>query len=278
MTLEKRVFSILGELEGTVGMYFQDLGTGKTISINPNTEFSAASTIKIPLISLLLIQSKSGLINLKGQVEIDRANRVGGTGVIKELDRSFKPTILDLAKLAIIVSDNIATNQLIDIVGGPESVTEFCNKLGLNNTKLQRKMMDIEAMKSGRDNITTAGDMGYLLKLLANNQIDSEEVSGSVVNIMKGQQLRQKLPYLIPALEPDDPNVYSDKVENGTVVVAHKTGDLWKVQHDVGIFMLPEGRKYVLAVYTSNLKSDDEGIRAIAKLSKEVYDAMVCDN
>lgn len=272
--LEKKIFTILAQLEGTVGLYFEDLSTGKKISINSDTVFSAASTIKIPLIALLLKEAEEGLIDLNDPVEMDEVNRVGGAGVIKELDNNYKPTVMDLAKLAIILSDNAATNQLIDLVGGPDKVNEFCKEVGLNDTLLQRKMMDTKSLEMGRDNFTTANDMGKILKLLAEGKLYSKELSQSLVDIMKGQQLNQKLPYLIPALEPDEPEIYNNEVKEGTVVVAHKTGELYKTQHDVGIFYLPNNRKYVLAIYTANLSSDNDGIKVIANLSKAVYDGM----
>lgn len=272
--MEKKIFTILSELEGTVGLYFEDLNTGKKICINPDTSFSAASTIKIPLVSLLLKQAEEGLINLNDIVKMDEVNRVGGSGVIKELNINYKPTVMDLAKLTIILSDNAATNQLIDLVGGTDKVNEFCNSLGMQDTKLQRKMMDLKSLEMGKDNLTTPNDMGKILKLLANEEMYSKEASKTLVDIMKGQQLNQKLPYLIPALEPDDPGIYSDEVEEGNVVVAHKTGELFKAQHDVGIFYLPNNRKYILAIYTSDLSTDNDGVKIIANLSKAVYDNM----
>lgn len=272
--MEKNIFTILSELEGTVGLYFEDLNTGKKISINPETRFSAASTIKIPLVALLLKQAEEGLINLNETVEIDERNRVGGSGVIKELDHGYKPTVRDLAKLTIILSDNAATNQLIDLVGGADKVNEFCNDFGMSDTKLQRKMMDLKSLEMGRDNRTTPKDMGEFLKRLANEQMHSKDASNTLVDMMKAQQLNQKLPYLIPALEPDDPEIYSEKIEKGNVIVAHKTGELFKTQHDVGIFYLPNNRRYILAIYTSHLSTDNEGIKVIANLSKTVYDHM----
>ncbi|WFA10057.1 serine hydrolase [Tissierella sp. Yu-01] len=273
--LDKDIFSTLSDLDGIVGLYFEDLNSGKKITINADLEFSAASTIKIPLVTLLFKKAQKGEINLNEKVIIDESNRVGGSGIIKELDSDYTPTIIDLAKLAIVLSDNVATNQLIDIVGGADEVTNFCNDMNLKSTRLQRKMMDFESLKAGKDNYTTPSDMGYLLKLLANDEFKSEDVSKGVINIMKRQQLNQKLPYLIPALEPDDPNIDSNTIDQGTVVVAHKTGELDRVQHDVGVFLLPNGHKYILAIYTKNLSTDSEGIKAIANLSKVVYDCMV---
>lgn len=273
--LEERIFSILNKLEGQVGLYFEDLQDGEKITINAERVFPAASTIKIPLISLLLKKISKGVVGLDDVVSIDKNNRVAGTGIIKELNKNFKPTILDLATLSIVVSDNVATNQIIDLVGGPLEVTEFCYENGLLDTKLQRKMLDIEAMKEGRDNITTAKDMGKLLGKLVRHEFVSEDLSKALIDIMKSQQYRHKLPALLPAVESYDPSVCNDEILPGTVLIANKTGSLWKVQNDVGIFILPGNKTYVISMFTNKLSEDSEGIRTISEVSKAIYDEMV---
>ncbi len=272
MSLEQKIFSILSNIEGEIGLYFEDLTDGEDFTINPDKVFPAASTIKVPLVALILKKVEDGEFGFNDSIIISENNKVTGTGLIKDLDKSYKPTVLDLATLAIIISDNIATNQLIDMVGGVSNVTEFCEKLGLLNTKLQRKMLDIEAMKSGKDNITTAKDMGVLLKYLVKNQVVSKNVSQRLIGIMKRQQYRQKLPALIPAVSSYDPNVNSEEILPGTVVVANKTGDLWKVQNDVGIFFMPNNIVYVLSIFTKGLSDDSIGIRTISEISKIIYD------
>src|SRR5699024_5118544 len=132
----KNIFSILNDLKGTIGLYFANLNSGRKVCINSEAIFSAASTIKIPLVTLLLIQAEQGVVDLHTQVTVNKINRVGGAGVIKELDQRYQPTIMDLAKLTIVLSDNTATNQLIDIVGGMDKVNKFCNDIGMKNTKL----------------------------------------------------------------------------------------------------------------------------------------------
>ncbi|MBE6067457.1 MAG: serine hydrolase [Clostridium lundense] len=272
--LEQELYSILGTLEGEVGIYFEDIQTGEKISINPDRVFSAASTVKIPLVSLLFQKVNEGKIALSNAVEINEENRVGGTGIIKNLDKRYKPTVLDLATLAIIVSDNAATNQLVDLVGGLEEITGYCKSIGLTSTKFQRKMMDIKAKASGKDNLTTARDMGNILAKLVRNEIVSDNASKQIIDIMKSQQLRSKLPAYIPAIDTSDPADHHTEIEPGTVMVANKTGDLDRVQHDIGIFILPGNNYYVLAMFTSNLSSDSEGIRAIGEVSKAVYEEM----
>lgn len=272
--LEQKLYSILGTLEGEVGIYFEDIQTGENISINPDRVFSAASTVKIPLVSLLFQKANEGKINLNDIIELSEENRVGGTGILKNLDKRYKPTVLDLATLTIIVSDNAATNQLVDLVGGLEEITRYCESIGLTNTKFQRKMMDIKAKAAGKDNLTTARDMGNILVKLVRNEIVSANASKQIIDIMKSQQLRSKLPAYIPAIDTSDPADHHMKITPGTVMVANKTGDLDRVQHDIGIFILPGNNYYVLAMFTSNLSTDSEGIRAIGEVSKAVYEEM----
>ena len=272
--IKEKIADVINQLEGSVGLYFEDLDTGETITINESMSFPAASIIKIPLVSLVLKQASQGQLDLHAQITMADDNRVGGAGVITLLDKCFRPTVRDLALLAIVLSDNAATNQLIDLVGGVDAVKAHCSELGMLGTELQRKLMDYDAKEAGLDNITTPGDMGLILKLLAKGELYSQEVSQQLVDMLKAQQLNLKLPYFIPALEPDDPSVYNKKVSPGTVVVAHKTGEIDGAQHDVGIFYLPGDRKYVLAVLTSDLSSDKAGAYAIAKISEIIYDRM----
>ncbi len=274
MSINKKIFSIIRCLEGEIGLYFEDLQTGEKLTINSDNIFPAASTIKIPLVLFLFQIVEDGMLDLNDVVSISKDNRVMGTGIIKDLNENYKPTILDLATLCITVSDNIAANQIIDLVGGTSKVNEFCKKIGLSNTRLQRKMLDIEAIKAGKDNYTTAGDMGSLLRQLGKNKIVSKQVSERVIEIMKTQQFRQKLPALIPAVTSYDPNVHNKEVVPGTVVVANKTGDLRGVQNDVGIFIMPGNNIYILAILICSLAEDSQGIEAIAKISKVVYEEM----
>lgn len=272
--LEKRIKSILNEIEGEFGVYFEDIQDHSKIEINENLLFSAASTIKIPLVALVFKQYEEGNFNIYDEVTIKSENRVGGTGILKALNKNYKPTILDLVTLAIIVSDNTATNELIDLVGGFKKINEFNVSIGLNNTKFQRKMLDLEALKSGKDNLTTAKDLGMILSLIASGRCISKEASNMILQIMKTQQFRQKLPYLLPAITSYDDKATDEFPEEGKVIVANKTGDLWKVQHDVGIFILPKGQRYIISMYSQKLREDSEGIETISKISKIIYEEM----
>ncbi|HHY36864.1 MAG TPA: serine hydrolase [Firmicutes bacterium] len=233
MLPERQILELLGTLEGEVGLYLEDLATGETFTVNPDRVFPSASVIKIPILAALFALAEEGKVDLAGEITIKPENRVGGCGVLSELNPGLKPTVLDVATLMIIQSDNAATNELIDLVG-MDRVNGFAGELGLEQTRLQRKMMDSEAVKQGRDNFTSPRDIGRLLRLLVEGKVVSREASAKMLDIMKRQQLRNKL----PALLPED------------VIIAHKTGDLNRLEHDVGVFFLPE-HTYILAIFTN---------------------------
>lgn len=250
------ILSVLDCLEGEVGLYLEDVTVGDKLAVNPNQIFPSASIIKIPILAALFKAAAEGKVDLNAKTTLKAENRVGGGGVLTELSIKLRPTVLDLATLMIIVSDNAATNELIDLVG-MDQVNDLVRKLGLKQTVLQRKMMDRTAAKAGRDNFTSAQDMGLLLQLLAKGQVVNEEASTKIIDIMKKQQLRNKLPSQLPR----------------EVIVAHKTGDLDFLEHDVGIFFLPE-RTYILAILTDKLSSNAAGAQAIADVSRIVYETL----
>lgn len=269
----RAIFELLSELEGSVGLFIQDLDSGETLEIDPERVFPSASVIKIPMLALLLRDVQQGRVDWTARRRIDPANRVGGTGILCELNPDYEPTVEELATLMIVLSDNIATNEIMDIVG-IERVNEFCRELGCPNTRLMRKMLDFEAIKKGYNNYMCAGETGRLLVRIANEEFVNAEASRTIMRIMERQQCRNKLPALLPTI----PNYASEEVkrniQDGSVLVANKTGELVGIQHDVGIFTLPGNRRYVMAVFTGDLASDAAGIQTIAKLSRIVYDAL----
>lgn len=269
----KEFCKIVSDLDGNCGLYVEDMETGDIFTINAEKVFPAASIIKIPLLAALLADVEAGRISLDDKIPLSKKDWVSGTGIIKYLDDQYVPTVRDLATLMIIVSDNLATNKLISLVT-MERVNELCNHYGLKHTKLQRKMLDTEATRKGLDNFTSAGDMCLLLKMLVQGKIVSAQASETIINTMKKQQYRSKLCALIPAVPTYADFSVNDPIPENRVVVANKTGGLPLTEHDVGIFILPGDKKYIIAMLTNQLKADSYGIEAIAKVSLAAYEAL----
>ena len=109
------------------------------------------------------------------------------------------PLLRDLAKLMIVLSDNIATNEIMDVIG-MERFNSFCREMGYQNITLMRKMMDFEAIQQGKNNYMCAGETGRLLSAISRGEFVNPEISQTIFDIMASQQCRNKLPALLPAV------------------------------------------------------------------------------
>ncbi len=267
---QQEIEQLLSGVNGTFGLYIEDLSSGEIFKHNPEHVFPAASVIKIPMLALLLRDVAEGRVEWEKPHPITPSNRVGGTGILCELDEYYQPTVATMAKLMIVLSDNTATNEIMDIIG-LDRFAAFCEEMGLNQTRLMRKMLDFEAIRQGKNNYISAQDAGNLLSRIAKGTFVSPEISQTIISIMEKQQCRNKLPALLPAVPSWASEEDRRNLKPNTVLVANKTGDLTNIQHDVGIFTLPGGRRYIIAAFSEKLSSDAAGIEAVAKLSQLVY-------
>ena len=246
------------DFDGTMCITVKDLASGDEFHINSDVVFPVASSIKIPLLIELFNKAKAGTMDLDEEVTIRDGDKVKGSGVLKEMgDGTVTLTTRDLATLMIIVSDNTATNMLIDTVG-MDDVNEMLRGLGLKETKLQRKMQDHQAISEGRDNFSTPSEFARLMERLYRHEgIDPWvcEETLSVLKKPKATPISRALPYEVEA--------------------ADKSGDMPGVRCDVGIVFVPE-RPYILSILTKDVPvSDVKKLRtdeAITKVSKMVYE------
>lgn len=271
---EKEIFKLLNNFSGRIGLVVQDLDTNLTFTLNKDLIFPAASTIKIPLLIYLLKKIEDGILDWNTPITIDEHNRVSGTGILCELDKEIKLSLRSLAILMITLSDNTATNQIIDLVNLEEFNLFLKNELNLKNTVMMRKMLDFDAIKKGKNNYTTANEMAKLLIDIANGKLISKWICDEILYIMSKQQSRNKLPAFIPAVPCWATEEDKKFLKNETVLVANKTGDLTGIQHDIGIFTLPDNRKYIIATLTKDLNTDSEGIILIGKISQLIYESL----
>ncbi len=258
MKLKERVQAVVDSTAGHVSFVLED-DYGQHLEMDGCTQKKAASLIKIPILLATFKQVEHGRLKLSDRFTINVESRVGGAGVIAQLDSETDFTLWDLLTLMITVSDNTATNKVIDILG-MDAVNEFCAKYGLSRTKLERKMMDFKAAAVGFENRTSARDMVACLKLLLNSRSDifTEESRQQMLVILQGQQLLDKLPFYM--------NLDSVKVAN-------KTGELPGVEHDCGIVTLGE-KKLMVAVLVDDLFTNSMGKRAIQEIGRLVEEYM----
>ena len=214
----------------------------------------SASTIKVLIMAEVMRQVEAGKLSLDDIVPVPDDAKLADSQI--GLLDAGEYTLRDLVTLMIIVSDNTATNVLIDLVGF-EPVNRLAAELGLKATALQRKMLDFAAAKAGRQNYTSAADMSRLFVLLGRRQLVSPEASDIMVGILKNQKDTQSFKRFLPE----------------ELVVAHKSGWLDNLEHEVGIFYLPDG-DYVLAVFTNDCTSNAAARDFIGHLTRAWYEAM----
>ena len=253
--LSNEIKEYLQNRKGDYGFYYRDLKSGKKIGYNENSIFPAASIIKIPIMIEFFRQSEAGLIDKDKLISLPVANRVGGAGILHELRDDIKMKLSELVLLMIILSDNTATNLVIDILG-IDNINKFLNKRDYKSC-LQRKMMDFTAQKEGKENYITAKEIGLILKDIYNNDFAkiSKDSCDEMLSIMTKQTIRDKLSFYIP--EDDWPKI------------ASKTGTLDKVEHDASIFNF-SNKKFVLVLLSKNLPTNAYGNITIAKTAKKI--------
>ncbi len=255
MGLKNQIEDLIGEATGNVGVSIKNLNTDEIININEERVFPSASTIKIVVMAEILKKVKEGKLHLNENITVLKAMKTGGDGILKELDSNHEFSLKEIMTLMIIISDNTAANLLID-TAGMEDVNEMAGQLGMKHTKLKRKMMDADAVRAGRENLTCAADMTNVLEKVYDGEVIDKEYSSIMMDILKRQQVKGRLDLYLP----DD------------TMIAHKTGDLDRLEHDVGIVFLPECR-YIISVLTNETPTNKDGREIIGKISRLVYDS-----
>ena len=252
---KKEIEKIISQVEGSVCINFYDLNKNNVFSVNGDKKVLSASMIKLLILAELMKKISENKFSLSDTIMIADSMKTGGDGVLKELNTGHHFTLKELATLMIIVSDNQATNILIDFLG-MENINQLGKELRLKKTFLGRKMMDIEARKNGYDNYTCADDISSLLKLIYQEKLINEEASQLMLDILLRQQQGERLQRYLPS----------------DIKIAHKCGDLDNLENDGGIIWTGN-KAYILVVLTSGMPNL-QCKQTIGKISKFVYDKM----
>lgn len=250
---EKAVAQIASRVDGILGVTVLDLATGDQFSVHGKMVFTQASAIKLPILVELMRQVDAGALRLDDEVTLVASDIVPGSGVLQQLTPGkVKLSLRDVATLMVTVSDNTATNMIIDRVGMAKVNSEMA-RLGLSATKLQRKMQDATARKENRENLSTPEEQARLLQLLYKGEIltaKSRAEIDRILSIPKSSRIRT----LLPA---------------GTKV-AHKTGTLSGVTVDVGIVYLAN-RPFVVSAMGNWLTDASAADQAISEIALTAY-------
>ncbi|KHF39352.1 serine hydrolase [Halalkalibacter okhensis] len=286
MSLQGCIDEIIHKSTATYGVSIKHLETSEVAIVNGDKIFQQASVFKIPILVTLLKQVESNHLRLDTRVKIKKGDYVPGSGILQELDYGADVSVKDLALLMIIVSDNLATDKLLQMVG-LDNVQQHMEMLGLKHTTIKHSCYDLLRLSVGLDershydevltnlkngefdrksvvfertkkcSVSTANEMNLLLEKLLNYDLLNETNTNMMLDILLKQRIQNRLPLLLP---------------EGTKI-AHKTGSLDHYLNDCGIVFLPNDKgTYIISVFSSDHHSTEGGDQEIGEISKAAYD------
>lgn len=263
---ENKLKNLLKSHKGTFAIALKNMDDGKSILINENEVFHAASTMKTPVMIEFFKKINEGKISSDDSLLINNefSSIVDGSKFeLSSFDDSDEDIYENLGKYIstdklvydmITRSSNFGTNLLIDYLNA-EDVNNTMKNIGAKNMKVLRGVGDLKAFDLGLINTTTAADLLKIYEKLAMGEIVNNESSNKMIRILKDQVYNDIIPKYLP-----------EKVE-----VAHKTGWISGVRHDSGIVYIGNNEKYILVLLSKNLEDDIEGADFLAKISLEIY-------
>ncbi|SEI87107.1 beta-lactamase class A [Bhargavaea ginsengi] len=292
MQLQEKVERILEGTDATFGVSIKHLQSGEEVRIRADEPFQMASVFKVPIVLTLFEQVHEGQIDLTTRIALTEEDRVPGSGILQELDPGLPVTIKDLATLMTIVSDNMATDVLLGMLG-KDAVGDTMRRLGAENISIvhscwellslavgmepapyseeswkkltERLELDVDEdpgrgnwvmRKDQENNVCTPDTMTGLLVKLAEGAFINPAVSEAVLDILYRQQLNDRIPARLPS---------------GTRV-AHKTGTIASAVNDSGIIELPGGKgPLIISIFSAGNETTQGGEAMIARIAEAAY-------
>jgi len=254
--MEDSVRLIAKGTDAVVGVAILDLTDRRAFYLNADAVYPTASTIKIAILAELYRQhgqAGAGGAKLGDLYTMDAKDVVGGSDIMGGLTPGLtRLTNRDLATMMIAVSDNSATNVLIDRVG-MENVNAWLTGLGLKATRLRRHMMDVKAAQAGRENTAAPRELVMLLEALHKGDVLGKPLTDDFFRML-GTGKTSYIPSLLPA----------------NVRTANKPGDLDAVRNDAGIVFVPN-RPFAIAVMTTFGRDERDAELAIARITRAAW-------
>jgi beta-lactamase class A len=232
------------------GMFFLDLETGNYIDFNGEKAFSAASTIKFPILIALFQEIDAGRIKLNESLVMRGDLMTGGSGDMQYKRTGTRFSLLETATKMITISDNTATNMIIDRLGGKAKLNPRFRSWGLQNTVIRNLLGDFKGT-----NTTSPKDLVRLSALIANNQLLEDSSRNTVLGIMRRVENKS---LLVSGL-------------GRGATIAHKTGTLGVILADGGIVQMPNGKRYLAGIMVRRPFGDSRAKDFISQVSRTVY-------
>ena len=233
------------------GVFLLDLETRAYLDLNSDSTFASASTIKLPILIALFQDVEAGKVRLDESLTLKPEMRVGGSGDLQYKKPGTEYILLEVAKKMIAISDNTATNMLIERLGGIEALDQRFHSWGLTTTVLRNVLPDLEGT-----NTTSPKELANLMLMVNQGRLVSERSRDRIIDIMQQTQTNTLLP----------------KGLGVGATIAHKTGTLGSLLADIGMVDLLTGKRYIVSVMVKRPHNDIAAEELIRQISRTTYD------
>ena len=278
--LETSIGQLARDLPGRLGVVIHFPGVERKIRLNAHEQFKAASTIKVVIMAEAYRQAESGELRLEEEIVLETTDMTGGSGVLQYLHPGLRLQVVDAVELMISLSDNTATNMVLRRVG-VVAVNDLATALGLRNTVLAGLFGTARPVElRDRASETTPEDMAVLMTAIAGADCISPRASAAMARHLERVIHLDVLPRYLPLTS------HAEGVDGSAMAIriAHKSGSLTGIRHDVAILTIDTGvgeRQAIISAFTDGLEDGDlwtpenVGERALGTLGKLVFDALV---
>jgi beta-lactamase class A len=270
--LQKTLEELAASHQGNVALYAKNLATGESVSLDAKRPVQTASVIKLTLMLQAFEQIKSGKLNLSAPIVLTKDNQVGGSGILNLMDPGLTLTLKDAITLMITLSDNTATNMVIDAVG-LRPTNEMLARMSLKDTYFYKKVfkpaegpMPPDQRQFGLGK-TTAEEMAKVMESIYRCDLGDRSLCLQMITMLRNQQDHGMVPrYLTTSDSTEDLSPIADKV-----------GALDDVRNDVALVYTKRG-PIVISIFTySNADKswtpDNKAEILIGRMAKAIVDA-----
>lgn len=249
--LKQSVMALAAQNPGlTFGVFLEDLDSGVYLDINGTRTFAAASMIKVPVLVAFFQDVDAGKIALSEKLTMRKDLIASEAGSMQYQPVGTKFSALETATQMIVVSDNTATNMLIDRLGGIENLNERFRAWGLTNTEINNPLPDLKGT-----NISTPRDFANLMALVSQGKLLSMKSRDRMLAIMRQTVTNTLLPQGL----------------GDGATISHKTGDIGTFVGDVGLIDMPNGKRYVATAIVKRPFNDPRAQELIRQTSRAAY-------
>jgi len=253
--LKTKILERFAQQKGHTGFYYKNLVTGETFGHQQDEAYLAASVIKLPIFMAIMKWASEGKASLDERITVTQESKLPICGALTLFTDEPSVNIRTLCRLMISLSDNTATNLLINRFGIPAYMEEFKN-FGLKNTALNRLLFQPELSAQGIENYIVPEEMGMLLEQIYNHTFVNEDVSTEINDTLLLQQINHKIPGVF-----------------GEGIVAHKTGEDENLSNDVGIVYAKNPFIVCFAGHDTNVYQFETLIREVSAELYELHNA-----